>query len=191
MVTKGKDNGDLPESEKGLNGTTKITAPPLKPFSKNTNHAPGTPLTRSFHPEIPRRVGEIPGLPGNDEHRLSLEDNANLLTVGQNICLNGEITSCAKLVVEGRVEASLSDADMIEVAKSGCFKGSADVESADISGYFEGTLVAKDVLTIRKDGRVSGTIRYGKIVIESGGTISGEMSSLHGGEGPFESGDES
>ena len=34
MVTKGKDNGDLPESEKGLNGTTKITAPPLKPFSK-------------------------------------------------------------------------------------------------------------------------------------------------------------
>jgi len=189
MVTKSKDSGDLPMPEHGLGSAVKMAAPPLKPFSKNGDNTPGKPIGRTFHPEIPRRVGEIPGVPGHEDQSMSLADNANRLTVGQNICLNGEITSCEKLVVEGRVEASLVDANMIEVAANGCFKGSADVEKADISGYFEGTLVAKEILTIRKDGRVNGSVRYGKIIIESGGTISGDMASLDSSEGAGKSSD--
>ena len=67
---------------------------------------------------------------------------------------------------------------MIEVMPTGFYKGSANVQEADISGYFEGSLVATDILTIRKGGRISGSVRYGKIVIESGGEISGDMASL-------------
>jgi len=107
-----------------------------------------------------------------------LDDEANRLTVGRNICLNGEITACEKLVVDGRVEATLTDAHAIEVSPTGFFKGNADVMEAEISGKFEGTLVAKDLLTIHKDGRVDGSVRYGRIVIEAGGEISGDMASL-------------
>ena len=39
-------------------------------------------------------------------------------------------------------------------------------------------MVATEKLTIRKEGSVDGSIRYGKIVIESGGKISGDMASL-------------
>ena len=69
-------------------------------------------------------------------------------------------------------------ARVIEVAPTGVFKGDAQVEEADISGRFEGTLVAREKVTVRSKGRVSGEIRYGTIVIESGGEISGAMQTL-------------
>ena len=168
-----------------------MEAPPLKPFSKKGTHSKVKASGQLFRPEIPRRVAEIPGISRRGDHRLSLEDEANRLTVGRNICLNGEITACEKLVVEGRVEASLADARMIDVMPTGYYRGSASVQEADISGYFEGTLVATDILTVRKDGRVSGSVRYGKIIIESGGEISGDMASLEEAEAVSESvGDE-
>ena len=155
-----------------------ISAPPLKPFSKKGSHAPGKNSGAAFRPEIPRRVMEIPGGPKRSEHMLSLDDEANRLTVGRNICLNGEITACDKLVIDGRVEATLTDAHTIEVSPSGYFKGNADVFEAKISGKFEGTLIAKDILTIHKDGKIDGSVRYGRIVIEAGGQITGDMAAL-------------
>ena len=171
-----KDDKETPNADTG--DASGMEAPPLKPFSKKGTHSTGKPSGKLFRPEIPRRVAEIPGVSRRGDHRLSLEDDANRLTVGRNICLNGEITACEKLVVEGRVEAVLAEARMIEVMPTGFYKGSANVQEADISGYFEGSLVATDILTIRKDGRISGSVRYGKIVIESGGEISGDMASL-------------
>lgn len=162
----------------GTGARADISAPPLKPFSKKGSHAPAKSSGAPFRPEIPRRVVEIPGGPKRSDHMLALEDEANRLTVGRNICLSGDITSCEKLVVEGRVEATLTDAHTIEIAPSGFYKGNADVMVADISGFFEGSLTAKDILTIRNEGKVSGSVRYGRIVIESGGEISGDMASL-------------
>ena len=81
-------------------------------------------------------------------------------------------------MVEGLVEATLADARSLEVTPNGFFNGVAQVREADISGRFEGELIADDKLTVRSGGKVSGTIRYGRIIIESGGEISGEMEAL-------------
>ena len=172
------DKDDIKNQVEGAGGASEMEAPPLKPFSKKGTHSASKPSGQLFRPEIPRRVAAIPGISSQKDHRLSLDDDANRLTVGKNICLNGEITACEKLVVEGRVEGSLTDALVIDVTPSGFYKGTASVQEADISGYFEGSLIAKDILTIREDGRVSGSVRYGKIVIESGGEITGDMASL-------------
>jgi len=97
------------------------------------------------------------------------------LTVGPEIVLSGQITSCDRLIVEGRVEASLSDSRAIEIAETGFFKGTAEIDHAVIGGRFEGTLTVRERLTIRSTGRVQGKIRYGQIEIEPGGEISGEV----------------
>ncbi len=128
--------------------------------------------------EIPRHVVDIPSAQRAREQGRPDESERRHLLVGRDICLSGEITSCDKLVVEGQVEVSLSDARVIEISPSGFFKGSVEVEEADISGRFEGELVAREKLIVRSGGRVSGSIRYGRIVIESGGEISGEMQTL-------------
>ncbi len=176
----GKKHNDGSEAKaQGEEGTRKFDSPPLKPFSKKGSHTPEKPPGQAaFRPEIPRRVVEIPGSPRRiDRGRPVDAENKNLI-VGQDIHLCGEITSCDRLVVEGRVEASLTNARVIEVAPNGFFKGDAQVEEADISGRYEGTLIAFDTLTVRTGGRVSGSIRYGNIVIESGGEISGDMHAL-------------
>jgi cytoskeletal protein CcmA (bactofilin family) len=147
-----------------------------KPFIKTTVQTGSAP----FHPELPRRVREIPGGPRQSDNHMSTSSDANRLTVGKNISLKGEIVSCEKLIVEGRVEATLRDAHIIDVSQGGCFKGNADVKEAFISGSFIGTLVVKELLTIRTGGQVEGSIRYGRIHIEDGGTIIGDMASLEG-----------
>jgi cytoskeletal protein CcmA (bactofilin family) len=97
------------------------------------------------------------------------------LIVGRDIVLSGQITSCERLIVEGRVEASLSESRAIEIAETGHFKGTAEIESADIAGRFEGTLSVRERLFIRSTGKLSGKITYGQIEIEPGGEISGEV----------------
>ncbi|WP_162914583.1 bactofilin family protein [Desertibaculum subflavum] len=97
------------------------------------------------------------------------------LTVGRGISLNGEINACDRLVVEGKVEAALSDCKSIEIAESGLFKGSAEIQDADISGRFEGKLTVRGRLMIRSKGKVSGEVRYGQLEIELGGQIVGHI----------------
>ena len=149
-----------------------------QPFIKKNTSGTNKSQNAAVHPELPRRVMEIPGGPPRSDHMISISNDANTLTVGKNISLNGEIVACEKLIVEGTVEAKLNDANSIEVCQGGCFIGSADVTTASISGKFIGNLVAKDILTIHQGGHVEGSIRYGRIIIEAGGQITGDMSSL-------------
>ena len=97
------------------------------------------------------------------------------LIVGREIVLSGQITSCDRLVVEGRVEASLTETRAVEIAETGHFKGSAEIESAEIAGRYEGTLTVRERLFIRSTGKVNGKVTYGQIEIEPGGEIAGEV----------------
>jgi len=98
------------------------------------------------------------------------------LIVGEGIEVKGKIESCQRLVVEGHVEAAMS-ADALEVLAKGLFEGTAEVENAEIAGSFDGVLTVRGQLTIKDSGRVSGTIRYSRILIEAGGEIAGEVES--------------
>jgi cytoskeletal protein CcmA (bactofilin family) len=103
------------------------------------------------------------------------QEGESKLTVGPNIKLKGvEITDCDTLVVEGSVEATM-DSRVIQISERGSFKGSADIDIAEIRGQFDGNLTVRQKLTIYSTGKVTGRIRYGKVVIEEGGQLSGEV----------------
>ncbi|MBX3682273.1 MAG: polymer-forming cytoskeletal protein [Thauera sp.] len=100
------------------------------------------------------------------------------LIVGPEVKLKGaEILDCDTLVVEGRVEATM-DSRVLRIAEKGAFKGTVGIDIAEIHGHFEGELTARKQLLIHAGGRVSGKIRYGKILIEEGGELSGDVQSL-------------
>lgn len=104
------------------------------------------------------------------------------LVVGPNVKLKGaQIDDCDALVVEGRVEATL-DSRLIHIAEQGAFSGKVGIDVAEIHGSFDGELVARKQLFIHATGRVSGTIRYGSILIDEGGQVSGDVRAL-GSEG--------
>ena len=103
------------------------------------------------------------------------QEGGSRLIVGPNIKLKGvEITDCDTLVVEGTVEATM-DSRVIQIAATGAFKGSADIDIAEIHGQFDGNLTVRQKLVIYAQGKVTGTIRYGKVVIEEGGQLSGDV----------------
>ena len=109
-------------------------------------------------------------------------DGESKLTVGPNIKLKGvEITDCDTLVVEGHVEATM-DSRAIQIAQSGTFSGNAGIDVAEIHGSFTGELTVRKRLVIHSTGKVSGTVRYGKLVIEEGGEISGDVKTLAQGQ---------
>lgn len=64
---------------------------------------------------------------------------------------------------------------VIQIAKQGAFKGSCEIDIAEIHGVFDGNLTARQKLVIHATGKVTGKICYGKIVIEEGGQLSGEI----------------
>ena len=102
-------------------------------------------------------------------------DGASVLIVGQGIQLRGEITACDRLVVEGHVEVSLNDTRTLEIAPSGRFIGSCEVEEAEVSGVYEGDLSVRRRLTVRASGQVTGSIEYGEVELERGGRIAGNL----------------
>ncbi|MDR3066614.1 MULTISPECIES: bactofilin family protein [Comamonas] len=103
------------------------------------------------------------------------ETGGSKLTVGPNIKLKGvEITDCDTLVVEGTVEATMNSR-VIRIAEQGAFHGTAEIDIAEIHGRFDGSLTVREKLVIYGSGKVSGKICYGKVVIEEGGELTGQI----------------
>ncbi len=173
--------------------------PPLPPRSKSPEEtAPLPPQSKSPEattkvkepsrarvslPDKPRRLPEIPGGRGRrpDKPR---RDDGKMLVVGREIVLSGEINSCDRLVVEGKVEATMKDCREIEIAETGTFKGQVEFDRADISGVFEGELTAREHLVVRATGRITGKVRFGELEIERGGQIIGDVQVFGNGAAP-------
>lgn len=149
--------------------TMKTEAPAALPLKADMGGAPPTALRPA---EVARPAHDLQG-PGRTSN-LSNPEGKKLI-VGREIELSGNISSCDKLVVEGRVEAELRDCRQIEIASMGVFKGSAAIDVAEISGNFEGNLTARDILIVRSTGRITGTVRFGKLEIERGGEVVGDI----------------
>jgi len=100
------------------------------------------------------------------------------LCVGPKIKLKGvEISDCDVLVVEGEVEATVNSKAM-QIAKPGTLKGHVAIDVAEIFGDFSGELTARVKLIVHGTGRVSGKIRYGKLIVAEGGELSGDVQRL-------------
>lgn len=129
----------------------------------------------------PAAVPPPPPAPAAEEPAAARADDAGAgskLIVGPNIKLKGvEIDNCDTLVVEGRVEATMVSR-AIQIAERGDFSGKVDVDVAEIRGAFQGEMTARKKLVIHASGRVNGKIRYGKMLVQEGGEMSGDIAAL-------------
>jgi cytoskeletal protein CcmA (bactofilin family) len=71
------------------------------------------------------------------------------------------------------------DSRVIQIAEQGVFCGNAGIDIAEIRGRFEGELTVRKQLVIHASGRVTGKIRYGRLTVEDGGEISGDIGALN------------
>jgi len=145
-------------------------------FNTGTKREDGYPRPGQ-NPNAAAMAGQAPAAaaPQPQAATAPVKEGESKLTVGPNIKLKGvEITDCDTLVVEGSVEATM-DSRVIQISERGAFKGSADIDVAEIRGLFDGNLTVRQKLVIYSTGKVTGKVRYGKVVIEEGGQLSGEV----------------
>ncbi len=172
----GRKKTDAAKDPKAANGEAKTgdakakTPVALSPSLNLRRPMPAQPTSASTN-----RLGDIPGIlpPRSDVRPYGVEGKT--LVVGREISLAGQIAACDKLVVEGRVEADLEHCRQLDVAPTGFFKGSADIDEAEICGRVEGNLIVRKRLRIRATARIRGSLTYGQIEIEAGGEIVGDM----------------
>lgn len=146
------------------------------PHASLTGDAPAATPVAAKASDSPPATPPVEGatLPPVGAASAAMQGGSKLI-VGPNIKLKGvEITDCDTLVVEGTVEATM-DSRVIQISEQGAFRGAAEIDIAEIRGEFSGTLTARHKLVIHGTGKVSGKVRYGKLVIEEGGQLSGEV----------------
>lgn len=161
--------------------------PALKPAIYDPPGAPGAPAApRAVAPGVPHADSGTsrPPAPSSaasastTSTKSTTEPPESKLFVGINIKLKGvEITDCDSLVIEGQVEATVHSKAM-EIAKPGTLKGNAQIDVAEVHGEFVGELTARVRLVVHGTGRVSGTIRYGKLIVAEGGEVTGDVKRL-------------
>lgn len=143
--------------------------------SGSTLGAGSSTNTNSYGSTAGTSMSSTSSSPRTSSSTSTSDTGGSKLTVGPNIKLKGvEITDCDTLVVEGTVEATMNSR-VIQIAEQGAFRGSAEIDVAEIHGEFDGNLTVRQKLVIFSTGKVTGTIRYGKIVIEEGGQLSGDI----------------
>lgn len=125
----------------------------------------------AFSPQIARRVADIP----NTAAARAAENDGKSLIVGKSIRVKGEISGCERLMIEGQVDATISDVKTIEVTVSGQFKGTAEVESAVIAGIYEGSLKVTGHLEVASTGAIKGAVSYKTIMVANGGKLEGTI----------------
>ncbi len=148
---------------------------PLKPA---TAPAPGAMPPR---PGAPGAVG-VPVRPQAPAPAMS--GDRRTLLVGKGISVQGTISDCERLVVEGTVESQMLQAAELSISPTGVFRGEVQVEDAEISGLFDGTITARGNLTIRATGKVNGIARSKRLSVEDGGQLMGRMEMLNEGAAP-------
>jgi len=141
------------------------------------------PLAQPPQPISPARP-VIPPYPvaGARAKNAEVQSFGRMMLVGPQIRLKAEIKSCERLVIEGSVEGEVTETERLEIARGGHFLGVAKVESCLVDGLFEGELEVRGVLSLKANGQVKGSVRYGEIEIERGGTIAGSFGARAAGE---------
>lgn len=166
-----KDTQTMPQSNESKSMTPANNEMGSSPYQPSQR--PG--MNKGYTPAYASPYAQVTNTPSNNSNT----ENDRKLTIGRGITMSGEINSCDHLYVEGTVEAALKGAQMLDVAETGVFYGSVEIEEATISGRFEGEMTVTGRLTIEATGIVTGTISYGEIQLEAGATIDGRMTPLN------------
>jgi len=151
---------------------------PRVPGASPSPSAPATPAPVLSTVPRPPATPVSPVQPVPESANRVEEGAGSRLIVGPNIKLKGvEIDDCDTLVVEGRVEATMVSR-ALQIAESGSFRGNVDIEVAEIRGAFDGELTVRGRLVVHATGRIHGKVRYGKLLVQEGGELCGDVGTL-------------
>jgi cytoskeletal protein CcmA (bactofilin family) len=101
-------------------------------------------------------------------------------TLGPSVCVRGEVRATEDLTIEGRVDGPiLCEQGAVVVAASAVITGDILARDITVYGRATGQLVATDVVDVRPDARVRGTVIAGRFILNPEAHFDGRVEPQH------------
>jgi cytoskeletal protein CcmA (bactofilin family) len=95
--------------------------------------------------------------------------------IGQGISIRGNVSGSGDLVVEGRVEGTISLRDRLTIEATGQVVADVEANEVHINGEMSGNIVAGERVFITANAKVLSDIRAPRVVIEDGARFKGSV----------------
>jgi len=121
------------------------------------------------HPSNP--VGSETSSPPPPQNRTG---SPELATIGRSITIHGEVTGDEDLLIQGRVDGSVSLKEQaVTVGQEGRVTAAISSRVIVVEGEVDGDLQADEQVVLRSTARVRGDITSPRVVLEDGATFTG------------------
>jgi cytoskeletal protein CcmA (bactofilin family) len=102
-------------------------------------------------------------------------DGQNKFTLGPGDTLEGKLTYNGHVTVQGRAEGEFRVSGNFDVANGATVKALIESGNVSVKGEVEGTLTARDKLTLGKSAKLSGDVTVKRLQIEDGASLNGHV----------------
>lgn len=96
------------------------------------------------------------------------------LIIGEGTILRAKVSNCRQLEVSGYVDGEVETESLV-VHRGGSCYGTIHAGTADVSGTVQGRIGVRQLIHIHSSGDVSGSVRYGRLSMDAGGSLSAEV----------------
>lgn len=176
MFRKNRQDDTKPVPSESTASQPVFPSPPAEPASSGNSQPLSAPSPQGVSPLTPRPRPSLNGTSSTQRPPSSVHHGGlRTLVVGHGISIQGTIQDVERLVIEGTVEANLIQAKEFSIAQGGIFRGTVEVESAEIGGTMDGELTALNSLTLLATGRLVGKASCHRLQVEDGGQITGQL----------------
>lgn len=95
--------------------------------------------------------------------------------IGQHIEIRGSVTGGEDLVVQGRIEGTISLKNHLTIEPSGVVEADVEVQDLTVQGEMRGDIVAAQSVSINANARVVGNVRAPRVILEDGARFRGSV----------------
>ncbi len=178
---EGKGEVDIPTPEQDQTRDMTATAPSAEtpdPAKQNAPAKGADVMTQmALATKYAVEANELPDKTAKEPAAERKYEDPSRLYIGGEIRMKADVETCGVIQVDGHLEASAKCRELA-ISETGTMIGTIAVDNAEITGKFEGTLTVSGKLLVRSSARISGTVKYGSIEVESGGHISGHIAEI-------------
>jgi cytoskeletal protein CcmA (bactofilin family) len=111
-----------------------------------------------------------------DKNKANVDSPERLNRLVTGTKLEGNLTTESSLRVDGLINGDVQCSGKIVLGTEGVIVGNLVSTQAEIEGNVEGDLKVEDLLILQKTAIVKGAIQTGRLVIEDGAQIGGNVS---------------
>lgn len=99
----------------------------------------------------------------------------NVVSLGPRDVLQGRLEVQGDLKIAGNVEGDLKASGDITVDQSANIQAAVEGANVSVRGQVTGNVIARKRLTLGGSGRLNGDVRVGRLTVEDGATLNGNV----------------